>query len=187
MPSIDELKAAAEAFNKGEARREVTPEGDLNNVMRQIQELEQSKAQDAGDSVMLNAEQALPSHSPPPLRDEAAAMPPSSPATPGPAPSLPSLPTLLPTLPTIPKRPPAPDWLHSIVEVVSKEGKHYGVLFKLGDIKAGRAHGYILKENGGREFITVPVEHIEIRAVSKVKAKEYCSRQWLNEHMGNEQ
>ena len=178
MPSIEELKAAAEAFNKGEARKEVTPEGDLSNVMRQIQELEQSKAQDAGDSGLLNAEQVQSSHSPPPFRDEAAAMPPTSPATAGPAPSLPSL----PSLPSIPKRPPAPDWLHSVAEVVSKEGHHYGVLFKLGDIKAGKAHGYILKENGGREYITVPVEHIEIRALSKVKAKEYCSRQWLAEH-----
>lgn len=199
MPSIEELKAAAEKFSNPEPRKVATPEGDLKNVMAQIKQLE-SEAQAAGDSGSPSsgdsgnpAAQVQSSPTPPPPCDEAAALPSPSPAAPGPAPSrdprdyMPTTTTPeglvigLPQLP-IPKRSPAPDWLHSIVEVVSKEGHYYGVLFRLGDIKAGKAHGYIIKENGHREFITVPADHIEIRAVPKVKAKDCCSGQWMSEH-----
>lgn len=161
MPTIEELQAAADAFNRPEPRRELTKEDDLARMMRQIEALESQKPLAQADG-----EPAQSPHSPVPS-SEAAALPSSLPASPSPAP------------PNLPK---APDWLHSIAEVVSKESRRYGALFKLGDIKAGRAHGYIIKERGAREYITVPADHIEIRSPSKVKARECCSPHWMSEH-----
>lgn len=174
MPSIEELQAAAEAFNKPTQPRREDPKGDLDNIMRQIEELEKDKgstnlAQADGDSGLITSQPAVQAQSPHPLgpSSEAATLPPVSPASPSPAP------------PSLPK---APDWLHSIAEVISKESRHYGVLFKLGDIKSGKAHGYILKERAVPEFITVPADAILLHGKARVKSKGCCSPRWMSEN-----
>lgn len=189
MPTIEELKAAAEAFNSPppQPRKEVTKESDLSNIMRQIQDLTATSeglnlAQADGDSGSPNvlgvqsetpAAQVESPHPSPPPRGETAALPSTSPASPSPAP------------PNLPK---APEWLHSIAEVVSAQSRWYGVIFRLGDIKAGKAHGYILKgkdKGGHREFITVNADQILLHGKARVKAKECCSGQWVSEHMSD--
>lgn len=187
MPTIEELKAAAEAFNSPppQPRKEVTKESDLSNIMRQISELETAKepepnlAQADGDSgtplgvhTEITAAQ-VESPQPSPSRGETATLPSTSPASPSPVP------------PNLPK---APEWLHSIAEVVSAQSRWYGVIFRLGDIKAGKAHGYILKgkdKGGNREFITVNADQILLHGKARVKAKECCSGQWVSEHMSD--
>lgn len=142
-----------------EPKKELSPEDDVKNVMAQIKAME-SKVSAGGEVPATSAIPALSSaevEAPPPVV--------SPPATQVP-----------------PSAPKAPDWLHSVVEVTSKDSRHFGVLFRLGDIKAGKAHGYILKEQGGREFVTVAADHIEIIGKPKVKAMRCCSGQWVSEH-----
>jgi hypothetical protein len=164
MPTEQDLKAAAEALTRGEVRKEITKEDDLKNVMRQIQQLEQSKALTGGDSSepVSTAEQAAPS--PPPLAQSDA-----------PAPSAAPVPPRAP--------PPAPPWLHNIVQVISKEGRHFGRIFQLGDIKDGKAHGYIIKEHGDRDYVTVPSDHIAVMCPARIKLKQACSDKWVSDHM----
>lgn len=157
MPTIEELKAAAEALQKGPPRKELTKESDAANVMKQIKALE-SQSQDGSTAPPLS--QVEP---PAPVPQSALQSPPP--------------PTSLPTAPH-----PTPDWAHNVVQVTSRETRHYGQLFQLGDIKAGRAHGYILKEHGGREFITVNVDQIITIGPSKIKAGRCCSDQWAADH-----
>jgi len=146
-----------------ESKKELTPENDLKNVMAQIKAIESGAQKPAGGEVLTTSAT--------PVTAEAEAPPPvvSPPAT---------LPTTTPT----PFAPKAPDWLHNVVEVTSKDSRYFGVLFRLGDIRGGKAHGYILKEQGGREYITVASDHITTVGKAKVKAGRCCSGQWVSEH-----
>jgi hypothetical protein len=69
-----------------------------------------------------------------------------------------------------------------VVQVYSKEHRHYGVLFQVGDVKGGSVHGYILSEGGKREFITVKAGELHLIGESRVRLKVPCSGQWLAEH-----
>lgn len=195
MPTQEELQAAADAFNKPPPpRKEPSKEDELAKMMRQIEEMESEKplAQADGDSGLITSQPAAQAQSPLPLGSgsEVATLPPVSPASPSPAPpidlqkSQPGYEYLgtLPQAQPPPKPPPAPEWLHSIAEVISKESRHYGVLFKLGDIKSGKAHGYILKERAVPEFITVPADAILLHGKARVKSKGCCSPQWMSEN-----
>jgi hypothetical protein len=144
-----------------EPKKELSPEDDVKNVMAQIKAMESGAQKPAGGEVPTT------SATPVPTTAEVGAPPPvvSPPATQAP-----------------PSAPKAPDWLHSIAEVTSKDSRHFGVLFRLGDIQGGKAHGYLLKEHGGREYITVPSDHITIVGKAKVKAGRCCSGQWVAEH-----
>ncbi len=175
MPTQEDLKAAAEALALGKIRKELTKEDDLKNIMRQIQQLEQSEALTGVDSGELvpAAETSTPSQTPLAPSDVAA----TSAPTLMPAPS--AAPLLSP--PTAP--PPAPPWLHNIVQVVSKEGRHFGRIFQLGDIKDGKAHGYFIKEHGDREYVTVPSDHIATIGPARIKLKQACSDKWVSGHM----
>jgi len=174
MPSIEDLKAAADLLNRGEVRKELTKEDDVKNVMKQITALESGSLQRAlsinkdlpagGDSASI-ADVAAAS-SPKAPSDAAAAMPP-------------------PAVPSPPAAPlPAPNWLHNIVQVISKEGRHFGRIFQLGDIKEGKAHGYVIKEHGALEHVTVPADHIATIGAPRIKSKYPCSDKWIGEHMG---
>jgi hypothetical protein len=151
MPSIEDLKAAAEVLQAPKAeRKEISKEEDLQNIMAQIKAL------------------PIASDEPPP-----AALRPEPP---------PAAPIIAPT-PEVPKPPPdAPPWLHNVVQVIDRESRHWGVLFQLGDIKDGKAHGYRIKEGGGREFFTVGANQIHTIGESKVRLKRPCSDQWMGEH-----
>ena len=147
-----------------EPKKELSPEDDLKNVMAQIQAMENNKdlAQSDGDSGSPNtaAEQVKSPPAESPNDGETAALPLTPPVSPSAAPS----------------------WLHNIVEVTSKDSPHFGVIFRLGDMRAGKAHGYILKARGAREYITVAADHISTVGKAKVKAGRYCSGQWASEH-----
>jgi|GEM_PF-4735458 hypothetical protein len=142
-----------------ESKKELSPEEDVKNVMAQIRAMESGLPKPAG------GEDPTTSATPIPAEAEAPSPVVSPPAT-----------------QTPPSAPKAPDWLHSVVEVTSRDSKHFGQLFRLGDIQAGKAHGYILKEHGGREFITVAADHITTIGKPKIKAGRCCSDRWVSEH-----
>jgi hypothetical protein len=186
MPSQEDLKAAAEALARGEVRKEITKEDDLKNVMRQIQQLEQSKALTDGDSGERDptAEQAASSQ--PPLAQSDAPIPSAAPASFEKAKDkvFQENDGLMRRLAETPKAPPpAPPWLHNIVQVISKEGRHFGRIFQLGDIKDGKAHGYYIKEHGDREYVTVPADHIAMIGPARIRLKQPCSDKWVSDHM----
>jgi hypothetical protein len=157
MPSIEDLKAAAEALTTPKPeRKEISKEEDLQNIMAQIKALPAAPPQPT----------SLGTTQEPPKAPPALAEPPAPPIT----------------TPEIPKPPPdAPPWLHDIVQVVDKESRFWGVLFQLGDIKDGKAHGYRIKEGGAREFFTVGANQIHTIGESKVRLKRPCSDQWMGE------
>lgn len=177
MPSIEDLKAAAEALNRGEHRREITKEEDLKNVMKQIMAIEGPNLvlPTGGDSgsVLSPAETATTPAPQPSNKDGEAEAP---------SPAVAASPPVVPKPPATP--PAAPNWLHNIVQVVSKEGRHFGRTFQLGDIREGKAHGYIIKEHGAIEHITVPADHIATVGGARIKSKYPCSDKWIAEHMG---
>jgi hypothetical protein len=154
-----------------EHKKELTAEDDVKNVMKQIKAIEsKTLAQPDGDGSSLTDQATSPSPvSPTDLTSGVMEAPPSVASSPLAA-------------PPIPQAQPTPPWLHNVVEVISKESRHYGVLFRLGDIKGGKAHGYILKEQGGREYITVGADQIQTMGKAKIKAGRCCSGQWIEEH-----
>lgn len=165
MPSIEDLKAAADLLNRGEVRKEVTKEDDLKNVMKQIAGLQLPAGGDSGPPVLTPAEPETTPQPQPTAGGAVAAMPPAV------SPSPPAAP------------PAAPNWLHNIVQVVSKEGRHFGRIFQLGDIKEGKAHGYIIREHGALEHISVPADQIATIGGARIKSKYPCSDKWIAEHM----
>lgn len=165
-----------------EPKKELTAEDDVKNVMAQIKALEKADKNTSLKAVLnINKESTalsgedVPATSPEPTTDETEAPP--SVASPPAASPIQQPPQITP-----PQATPAPPWLHNVVEVISKESRHYGVLFRLGDIKGGKAHGYILKEQGGREYITVGADQIQTMGKAKIKAGRCCSGQWIEEH-----
>ena len=98
-------------------------------------------------------------------------------------------PTAAPPVSEVPPEKEKPKWpknrkfaIHDVVQVTSKEGRYFGALFQIGDIKGGEIHGYAIQEHGGREFITAKVSDVTLIGESKVRLKNPCSPKWMADH-----
>lgn len=91
-------------------------------------------------------------------------------------------------VPLTPQRPqPTPNVLgdakvHDVVQVNDRENRYHGALFTIGGMADGWVHGYILKEQGGKDFITVKIHEVHRIGPAKVRSAVPCSRQWIEQH-----
>jgi hypothetical protein len=137
-------------------------EAELQNVMSQIKALSGGVADEKEQAPTLGP---VPAQAPDP--------PPAAPSILEP-----------PATPQLKRSKTQPFKLHDVAQVTSKEGRYFGVLFQVGDIKGGEVHGYTLKEHGGREYITAKVSDVTLIGESKVRLKTPCSPKWIADHGG---
>lgn len=68
--------------------------------------------------------------------------------------------------------------VHDVVQVYNQTSSFYGVLFQIGDIQKGKAHGFYMLPGGRKEFATVGVDECRFIGESRVRSKEPTSQQW---------
>lgn len=66
--------------------------------------------------------------------------------------------------------------------MINPTSPYYGVLFSIGDMQQGKAHGFHMLSGGRKEFVTVGLEECWPIGVSKIRSKEPVSPQWAIEH-----
>jgi hypothetical protein len=69
-----------------------------------------------------------------------------------------------------------------VVQVVNKTSPYFGVMFQIGDMQQGKAHGFYMLPGGRKEFVTVGLEECWPIGVAKIRSKEPCSYQWQQEN-----
>lgn len=67
------------------------------------------------------------------------------------------------------------------MQVASENSMHNGMLFIIGDIRGGRAHGFYMN-NRKREYITVNTDEIVRIGRTKISSREPCSPKWLSDN-----
>lgn len=73
-------------------------------------------------------------------------------------------------------------FVQAVVQVSNPASQYYGILFIVGDVRAGKAHGFHMLAGGKKEFVTVGIEECFPIGVSKVRSKDPTSPQWKQEH-----
>jgi len=74
--------------------------------------------------------------------------------------------------------PPLVAGAHMIAQVDDMEHPLVGVLFIIGAIRGADVHGFYLRNDGSKEFVTVPLAAIKVVGKSFKTSREPCSPEW---------
>lgn len=97
----------------------------------------------------------------------------------------PSLVTEQPEKPPVtPIKQPLQPW--DVAQVNKQESPHFGVIFVVGDVKAGKVHGYYLSQGANKLFVTAKTSECEYvgslpEGIGLVRSRTPCSEQWLKD------
>jgi len=71
-----------------------------------------------------------------------------------------------------------------VVQIINNENINYGLIFTIGDIRHGRAHGYhfLMGKKGGKDFVTVNCDECWVIGPSKVRSNKPISPKWQSDH-----
>lgn len=72
--------------------------------------------------------------------------------------------------------------VHAVVQVFNPTSPYYGVLFQVGDMQQGKAHGFHMMSGGRREYVTVGIDECWPIGMSKTRSRNPVSPQWEQEH-----
>lgn len=69
-----------------------------------------------------------------------------------------------------------------VVQILDKDSRLYGMFLVIGDIVAGKVHGYYFVEGKLRQFATVDIQHCWPCGTSRVRFANPCSPKWISDN-----